>query len=129
MLVPCEKLIRRFLPAMKASVAKRLVRDRGYTEVQTAKILGLTQASVSKYVSGKYSDEIKRIEKNPRLASLADEVANAIAACENDDEAPASAICRSCERFFGKEWSCAVSASSRRSEGVNLIMELIREVR
>lgn len=47
---PCEIMVDSFLPAMRALVAKRLKED-GLSQGKIASLLGLTQASVSSYLS------------------------------------------------------------------------------
>jgi len=62
-LFPCEEIVRKYLPAMRASIAKKLYR-KGLKQERIAKELGLTQAAVSKYLSNKYNAEIRKIEGN-----------------------------------------------------------------
>lgn len=47
---PCEMMVDSFLPAMRALVARRLHKD-GLSQGRIASLLGLTQASVSSYLS------------------------------------------------------------------------------
>src|ERR1700687_4645238 len=47
---PCEVMVDSFLPAMRALVARRL-REDGLSQGKIASLLGLTQASVSSYLS------------------------------------------------------------------------------
>src|SRR5713226_1089727 len=47
---PCELMVDTFLPSMRALVAKRL-KDDGLSQGRIASLLGMTQASVSSYLS------------------------------------------------------------------------------
>ncbi len=47
---PCELVVDTFLPSMRALVARRLKED-GLSQGRIASLLGLTQASVSSYLS------------------------------------------------------------------------------
>src|ERR1700733_9325740 len=46
---PCEMMVDAFLPAMRVRVAKKLDAE-GYSQGKIAKLLGVTQASVSLYL-------------------------------------------------------------------------------
>ncbi len=52
MLTPHEAYSRIVLPCIKMLVARRLVRGHGFSENRVARILNVTQAMVSKYMSG-----------------------------------------------------------------------------
>lgn len=49
MIVPCEVAVKSVIPAMKALMAKELVERHGLKQGQAAKLLGISQSSVSKY--------------------------------------------------------------------------------
>lgn len=53
LLIHCDTLVRTMLPSMRAEVVSRLVRDRGLSQSEVARRLGLTRAAVSQYVAGK----------------------------------------------------------------------------
>ena len=70
---PCEEIVHKYLPAMRALVAKKL-RAEGFTQEQIAAELGVTQAAVSKYLSNKYNDEIREVERKPSLEKACSEI-------------------------------------------------------
>lgn len=47
-----DRVLKRFLPAVKASIAKELSAKYGMTQTEIAKKIGVTQAEVSKYIGG-----------------------------------------------------------------------------
>ena len=51
--VPCETIVWHILPAIRRELAKIMVEKRGLTQKEAAKRLGLTEAAVSRYFSGK----------------------------------------------------------------------------
>jgi len=59
MFIPCERVIKDYLPALRAATAAKLVQKHGYSQVQAASALGITQAAVSKYLSGKPLQALK----------------------------------------------------------------------
>ncbi|MDE1856502.1 MAG: hypothetical protein KGH98_00280 [Candidatus Micrarchaeota archaeon] len=57
-----ERVLKEFLPAFKAGAAKAMVREYKLSQQESASILGITQAAISKYLNNSYSAKIKRIE-------------------------------------------------------------------
>ncbi len=58
-----ENMVREFLPALRASAARKMQREYNLNQVKIASLLGTTQAAVSKYLSRSYSPGVKKIEK------------------------------------------------------------------
>lgn len=103
MLVPCETVTKNFLPAVRSAVTKILVNHYGFTQTKTAAILGITQAGVNKYLSEKYSDSIKKMEKVLVIKNLSNELAKMIAAKEMGKSEIAKHVCDTCEKFHGTQ--------------------------
>jgi predicted transcriptional regulator len=59
MILPEELASKSVIPAIRAMVVKRLVEDHGMTQQQAAKLLGVTQPAVSKYLHEKRGAAIK----------------------------------------------------------------------
>lgn len=57
-----ESMVKEFLPALRASAAKLMAQRYGISQVEIARLLGTTQAAVSKYLSGSYSAKVRAIE-------------------------------------------------------------------
>ncbi|MFH0832542.1 MAG: transcriptional regulator [Candidatus Aenigmatarchaeota archaeon] len=62
----CEKIIK-FLPALRAFIAKELVYEYKSNQLEAAQLLGVTQSAISQYVSDKRGrtrirniDEVKK---------------------------------------------------------------------
>ena len=53
LLIHCDMLVRNVLPGMRAEMVSRLVNDRGLSQSEVARRLGVTRAAVSQYVSRK----------------------------------------------------------------------------
>jgi predicted transcriptional regulator len=51
MAFPCQTVAREALPAIKAALARALVKE-GMTQVEISKILGTTEATISHYMKG-----------------------------------------------------------------------------
>jgi len=108
MLMPCEIVIKEFLPAMRASTIKLLSGKYKLTQADIAGNLGLTQAAVSKYLSGDYSKEIKLVEGVSDIKKMSEEVASLIAEKKANKLQVVHSVCNSCQSFFGDKWHCEI---------------------
>jgi len=59
MILPEELASKSVIPAIRALVVKRLVEEHGMTQQEAAKLLGVTQPAVSKYLHEKRGAAIK----------------------------------------------------------------------
>ena len=62
MYLDCDRAMRIIVPAMRVAVAKRLS-EKGMSQVEIAKRLGVAQAAVSKYLNSDYSKKIAVLER------------------------------------------------------------------
>ena len=58
----CDRAMRIVVPAMRVAVAKKLS-ERGMSQVEIAKRLGVAQAAISKYLNSDYSKRIAALER------------------------------------------------------------------
>jgi predicted transcriptional regulator len=49
----CDSLVRRLLPQMRAEMVYRLVNERGISQSEVSKRLGISRAAISQYMSRK----------------------------------------------------------------------------
>jgi len=73
MLASCEQALRLTLPAVRIAVAERLSL-RGMKQEEIARLLGVAQPAVSKYLNHKYSSKVARIERLIKEEGLEGEV-------------------------------------------------------
>ena len=81
--LPSEIVVERFLPTVRALLARALA-DRGFTQQRIADRLGVTQAAVSRYVSGDAEID-DRIAEDPRTAATVETLADGFADGSLDD--------------------------------------------
>ena len=96
MLMPCEAIIKSFLPAIRAATAKKLSKHK-LSQSAIAKSLGITQAAVSNYLSGKYAKHIKEIESTKEIQKTAVQVAKMIAVEKTHQRNVVNSICIACD--------------------------------
>ena len=53
MKTPCEIIVWKVLPVIRKEFAKNLIENHGFTQKKTADTLKVTEAAVSRYISGK----------------------------------------------------------------------------
>ncbi|OGI15705.1 hypothetical protein A3K63_04740 [Candidatus Micrarchaeota archaeon RBG_16_49_10] len=98
MLLPCESIIKLFLPAIRAGVTKKLYRKHKMNQVEIAEKLGITQAAVSKYLSDDYGDSIKKLERTEQVKEVVERVSKSVVSNKTDVK---SSICKSCGQIYG----------------------------
>lgn len=79
MMVPCEVIVRYYLPAIRYGVARELMERYGWTQTQVSEKLGITQAAVSKYGSGRLDRKAKRFAELAEVRETARMIAGRIA--------------------------------------------------
>ncbi|WP_137288386.1 thiamine-phosphate synthase family protein [Natronorubrum halophilum] len=82
LVLPSELVVDRFLPTVRAMLATRLA-DRGMTQQEIAADLGVTQAAVSKYVSGEGGGD-DRFRDDPETVATVDRIADGLSSGEMD---------------------------------------------
>ena len=79
MVSECDRAVRAAIPAVRITVSEILSRDYGMPQEEIAKRLGVTQASVNKYLNSKYSGSTARVIVAIRRAGLDRKIARAAA--------------------------------------------------
>ena len=94
----CKDIVKVILPAVRASLAANMHDRYGYKQKQIAEKLGVVQVAVSKYLSGRHSQEITRIRDYIAQHKLNDAVVDKIVK-ENDRHQIDSAIDQLCDKL------------------------------
>ncbi len=90
----CEVFVRRILPAMRALVAKVLVKEYGLTQLEASKVLGVTQASINYYLTGKRGQKLLlELESIEEINHLARDIAKELMEDKGD---PSGHLCKLC---------------------------------
>ncbi|PIU81400.1 hypothetical protein COS70_04320 [Candidatus Micrarchaeota archaeon CG06_land_8_20_14_3_00_50_6] len=112
-LLPCEILVKHYLPAMRAWVAKSLIQDHHLTQVEVAAKLGITQAAVSKYLSGKYDSKTSAFSGNDKIISFLKDTAKKLADSTLSKDALARHFCSVCSTLQGGSSKCGFTNSDK----------------
>ncbi len=98
MYLPCESIGRRLLPVFRSYIAKDLIEKYGFTQIEVAKKLGITQAAISQYLHLKRGirdlEQFKEIL--PVIQSAASEMASEIASGRIDTNKIVLRFCELC---------------------------------
>lgn len=82
LLIHCDTLVRTVLPGMRAEMVVRLVNDRGLSQSEAARRLGLTRAAISQYISRKRGGG--EVQFSSEIDAMIDRWAHAVDTGESD---------------------------------------------
>lgn len=105
MKTPCELVVGKILPALRASVVRELSGRYHMKQSDIAKRLGITQASVSQYLSSARAGGTKVTEKFPKIGTYAEEIASRIAKGQDRMEWY-GVLCTACKDIRDDEEFC-----------------------
>jgi len=93
---PCEWRVRELIPVIRASMAKILVEKYGYSIYQASKVMGVTPAAVSNYLTMKRSraNIVREILSDKDSSRLLDEFVKKVIAGELEVGEALCALCR-----------------------------------
>ena len=95
---PCEPIVRRTLPAIRALIAKALVEEYGVYQKVVAEKLDITQAAVSHYLGSKRGfRRIAELRQNTMVQTMVAEVTQGIASGRYDSDDITVKLCEVCE--------------------------------
>lgn len=96
--LPCEVLVKKVMPSIRALLAEILVKEYGLTLYETAKILGLTPAAISNYILKKRGKlAYREIVENKRAFQALHLLADKLASGTYSSEECSRILCRLCK--------------------------------
>ena len=93
-----EIVLKALLPALRTSIAKQLD-EKNFSQIEIASLLGITQAAVSKYLSGNYSVAIKVLEETERIKKISAHIVGKIIKTRKKQDV--GQICKICRNYSG----------------------------
>lgn len=107
------------MPALRASVVKELSHKYHMKQADIARRLGITQASVSQYLSSTRAAGSKMTDSFPKIKTYANEIARKINAGEDRREW-SSILCRACAEIRSDEAFCRMHRIEANLEGCDI---------
>jgi predicted transcriptional regulator len=105
LILPCEVGVKTVLPAVKAIMARSIVKKHGLNEKQTADLLGLSQSAVSRYV-GRGRGNLLNIEGTPEVLALIDQMVNHLIKAPDNKTEILKLFCQTCTTIREKGLMC-----------------------
>ncbi len=113
MKIACEEVVKYVLPAYRSMVANALVYEYGFTQQQTAKLMEISQAVVSYYITNKRGKGVSKYASVKLLKEYAERSAKKLATTGANDENFCE-ICMELRRqgVMSSTQGCAMSQST-----------------
>jgi len=105
MKTPCELVVGKILPSLRAAVVKELSGKYHMKQSDIAKKMGITQASVSQYLSSARAGSANVTESFPKIKVYADAIARRIVQGEDRFEVY-SVLCVACKDIRADDQFC-----------------------
>lgn len=103
---PCELIVKSILPVLRAMIAKELIETHDFNQIEAASRLGVTQASISYYISEKRGYKTEYVKQIPEVRSTAKKVADGIAKGRFATMDILSNMCNMCMKLRRSERFC-----------------------
>ena len=118
MLFPCEIVVKKILPALKAQIVKELHENYKLKQQEIAKILGITQPSVSLYLSGERGgfDDILKDSKAKNEIKKLDEISEKIAKKQMSERNIMEELCKICSKLRQDKVVCDLHVKMDKSK-------------
>ncbi|MGD0329490.1 MAG: Fis family transcriptional regulator [Nitrososphaeria archaeon] len=96
----CERATKYILPTIRGLIAKELVEEHGFSQSHAAKVLGITQAAVSQYISSKRGGKLtKKLLANKEIIKIIGSEAGKIADAKKSKKVEVD-LCGICTLVF-----------------------------
>jgi predicted transcriptional regulator len=119
MKTPCELVVGKILPALRASVVKELSGKYHMKQSDIAMKLGITQASVSQYLSSTRARGTKVTESFPKIRIYARDIAKRIVTGEDKYEWY-GVLCVACKDIRSDEEFCRMHKIASNLRGCDI---------
>ena len=100
---PCEIVVNRILPSVRAELVRVLINEHGMRQVAVAEMFGITQASVSQYLTQSRGKDDLLMGMFPEIQKLARETAKDLVEKGGtpDGVDPWVPLCEICKKILG----------------------------
>ncbi len=98
--------VKTVLPAVKAIMARSIVKNHGLNEKQTADLLGLSQSAVSRYIGRGRGDNLLAIENTREILALIDQMVLSLIKEPENRSNVLELFCKTCTTIREKGLMC-----------------------
>ena len=105
LILPCEVGVKTVLPAVKAIMAREIVEKRGLNEQQAAKLLGLSQSAISRYIS-KERGNLLTIDTSTEVLTLINQMVTSLITAPDNKSEILKLFCQTCQTVREKGLMC-----------------------
>jgi hypothetical protein len=106
----CEVIVSDVMPAMRALVAKELMK-KGLKQSEVSNLLGITQPAVSQYLGELRGYNVKMLQSNKKIMGMIRSVAEDIASKKFDSKKIHQKLCQICIKVRKEGMVCSLHAS------------------
>lgn len=103
---PCEIIVSKMLPHIRSNVVKILIQEYNMKQIEVSKKLGITQASVSQYLSSNRGGNNELQDLFPKIEDYSKSIAKKIASGKSR-EIQLSLLCEVCSKIREEKKFCS----------------------
>jgi len=104
--VRCEEFVRNVLPTARSLIARKLLKDKGLTQVQVAAVLHVSQASISQYLNARRGERLMtELANDQDVNRFLDRMVDELSSENITEERKERLMCELCSMVFGKHLS------------------------
>ena len=107
----CEEFVRNVLPTARSLIARKMLKERGLTQVEVAAVLHVSQASVSQYLNARRGEKLMtKLASDPDVNKFLDTLVDDLLDKNTPDERKENLMCDLCALVFKKHLDCALAS-------------------
>ena len=103
---PCEIIVEKLLPSLRAAIVKFLIEDHKMKQTEISEKLGISQSAVSQYYTSTRAVDDTFISMFPEIPKYAKEVAKKIASGKIKGDQVL--LCEPCQKVRGNQKFCSI---------------------
>ena len=101
---PCELVVSKVLPGIRAAIVKVLIEDYNMKQTEVSDILGISQSAISQYITSIRGGDERIYELFPEIREYARNIADKIV--KDELESNQISLCTACQSIRDSEKFC-----------------------
>jgi predicted transcriptional regulator len=103
---PCELIVEKLLPSLRAAIVKFLIEDYKMKQTEISEKLGISQSAVSQYYTSARASDEKFVSEFPEIPEYAKEVAEKFS--KGELKGNQILLCEPCQKVRGNDKFCTI---------------------